>query len=295
MASTPSRADVLIVGASGRVGQALSRRLPGYGLSVRSVSRSATTPQTGRVDASSEEQLVACMETVRPRTVIYAVAISDPDGCERDPSLSYSINVAGAERVSAEAARIGCRVIYYSSDFVFGAPGRYFEDAPVSPLQVYGRHKAEAEQLVLNHGDNIVIRLPLLFGSRDFIAEAVSAIAQGIPLATDDRRRFPIPLSHVVQVTGEIMMNKVQRGIYHAAGADAVTKSEWAGYIAGLLGKAVPPVAVVAKPSPAARPMDVELATRHAEMATRAGTLWEATRARVAELCSPIEPGAPGS
>lgn len=295
MASTPSGTDVLIVGASGRVGHALSRRLPGYGLSVRGVSRSATTRQIDRVDAGSAEQLVACVEATRPRTVIYAVAISDPDHCERDPALSYRVNVAGAERVAAAAARIGCRVIYYSSDFVFGAPGRYFEDAPVAPLQVYGRHKAEAEQLVLGHGDNVVIRLPLLFGDRDFIDATVRAIAQEIPLATDDRRRFPIPLEHVVQVTGEIVMTNAQSGVYHAAGADAVTKSEWAGYIAGLLDKPVPAAAVAARPSPAARPVDVELVTRHAEMSTRAGTLWEATRARVAELSSPTDPGEPGS
>ncbi len=281
-----SRADVLILGAGGRVGEALGRSLPEYGLSVRSVSRSRAASDTGGVDVCCESDVVACIEAVRPRVVIYAAALTDPDRCERDPSASYDVNVKGVSRVAAAAARIGARVIYYSSDYVFGAPGEYFEDAQVAPLQVYGRHKAEAEELALNHGDNLVVRLPLLFGSRDFVAEAVDAIIRGIPLPCDSRRRYPIPVEHVVQVTGMIITTNARRGIYHAVGVDGVTKFEWANYIAGLLGKPVPAVDVAAGSSCARRPLDVQLSTRYPEMCAQVGTVWSATRARVAELGS---------
>ncbi len=275
--------DVLILGAGGRVGQALSHLLPRYGLSVRGVPHRRGASGTG-VDVCCEDELVACVAEIDARVVIYAAAIADPDRCERDPAASYAVNVTGASRLAAAADRHGCRIIYYSSDYVFSEPGRYFEDAQPAPLQVYGRHKAEAEQLLLEHRDNVVIRLPLLFGSRDFIAEAVRAIAHEEPLSSDDRRRYPIPLEHVAQVTGTIICTGGRPGIYHAVGVDAVTKAEWASYIARLLEKPVPQVAGPVRRTIARRPSDVELATRYPEMRADAGTLWTATRRRVAEL-----------
>lgn len=280
---TSNRTDVLILGASGRVGRALSRLLPDHGLAVKGVSRKHASGTTG-VDVCHREEVSACIEAIDPRVVVYAAAVSDPDRCEQDPSTSYDVNVIGADRVAATAAKIGCRLVYYSSDYVFGEPGRYFEDAPVSPLQVYGRHKSEAEQLVLSHGDNVVIRLPLLFGGRDFVAEAVSAAVQGTPLARDGRRRYPIPVEHVVAVTEMLVAATARPGIYHAVGTDEATKSEWACYIAGLLGKPVPPMAEPTKTSIARRPSDIELATHHPELSTQPGTLWTATRERVDEL-----------
>lgn len=275
-ANAGGHADVLVLGATGRVGEALRRLLPGYGLSVRGVPRTGWTGQT---------DLATWIEAVDPRVIVYAAAIADPDRCEQDPSASYEVNVAGAGWVADAAAKAGRRVIYYSSDYVFGAPGRYFEDAPTAPLQVYGRHKVAAEQLLLSRGDNVVIRLPLLFGSRDFIAEAVAAMLNGTPLSMDDRRRYPIPVEHVVRVTSSVVATKFGIGIYHAVGVDGVTKAAWAGYIAELLDRPVPPALAPAGRPVAPRPVDVELATHHPEMRTQPGTLWAATQARVAELC----------
>lgn len=277
MPPTPNGTDVLVFGATGRLGTALVRLLPGFGLSV--------TGRSGR----GAEQLAAGVEAVVPRVVVYAAAIADPDACERDPDASHRVNVAGPAAVAATAARLGCRVVYYSSDYVFGPPGRYFEDAPVSPLQVYGRHKVAAERLLLERGDNIVIRLPLLFGARDFVADAVAAITRGTPLAMDERTRFPISVDHVAAITATLLREEAPAGIYHAVGTDAVTKADWARYIADLLDQPVPPVAP-AKPAVAARPVDIELATRHTGMATSPGALWAATRARVAELSDAQDP-----
>lgn len=273
----PDTADVLILGASGRVGAALCELLPGHGLSVSGVPRKG-------VDIGDDAAVAACIAASEAPAVVYAVAIADPDRCERDPAASYAANVAGAARVAAAAARIGCRVIYYSSDYVFGAPGTYFEDAAVSPLQVYGRHKVEAEQLVLGGGDNVVLRLPLLFGASDFVAAAVHAVLTDTPLTVDDRRRFPIPLAHVAAVTASVIAGEAASGIYHVVGTEPVTKAAWVAYIAALLHRPVPPAALPGGGAGAPRPVDVELATRYPQLGTAPGTLWAATRDQVAQL-----------
>lgn len=269
--------DVLVLGAGGRVGAALCDLLPGYGLSVHGLTRR-------EIDVGDEAAVAACIAAAGARVVVYAIAIADPDRCELDPAASYDANVAGVQRVAAAADRNGCRVIYYSSDYVFASPGTYFEDAPVAPLQVYGCHKVEAERLVLDGGDNVVLRLPLLFGTTDFVAAAVRAVLGGTPLAVDQRRRFPIPLTHVARVTAGVITTEAPSGIYHAVGTDTVTKAEWLAYIAELLNRPVPPAAAPGAGTAAPRPVDVELATRHPQLCTTPGTLWAATRERVAEL-----------
>ncbi|MBS9534679.1 NAD(P)-dependent oxidoreductase [Mycobacterium sp. M1] len=269
--------DVLVLGAGGRVGAALCRLLPGYGLTVRGLTRD-------EVDLGDDAALTDCIESTGARTVVYAIAIADPDRCEQDPEASHLANVVGAQRVATITARLGGRLIYYSTDYVFGAPGRYAEAAPVAPLQIYGRHKVEAERSVLSCGDNVVLRLPLLFGARDFVGAAVRAVLDGSPLAVDDRQRFPIPLTHVARATARVIAPDTGSGIYHAVGSDVVTKAGWVEYIAGLLGRPLPPEPAPSGADGAPRPVDVELTTRHPELRTPPGTLWAATRDRVTEL-----------
>lgn len=275
--------DVLLIGAGGRVGAALHRLLPGHGLRVTAAPSTAATP-----DALSPARLREMLAAVRPRAVVYAAAIADPDHCEREPALSHEINVAGAQRAAEAATAAGARLLYYSTDYVFGSPGRYFEDAEPAPLQVYGRDKAAAERLVLAAGPHAVLRLPLLFGARDFVAEAVAAVRTGTPLAVDDRRRLPIPLSHVAAATVAVLTELTVPGVYHAVGTDSVTKARWLAYVAGLLDADLPPARTPApaasRPAGAPRPVDIELASRHPQLCTAPGSLWAATRVRVAEL-----------
>jgi dTDP-4-dehydrorhamnose reductase len=57
-------------------------------------------------------------------------------------------------------------MVFISTDFVFdGTNAPYDEQAATSPLNTYGRQKAEAEKAVLSaSADHIILRVPILYG-----------------------------------------------------------------------------------------------------------------------------------
>ncbi len=86
----------------------------------------------------------------QPAAVIHAAAIADMGVCEKNPEASYRANVLLTEAICRAAQALGIKAVCYSSDQVYNgcnpADGPYREDMPLAPVNVYGRHKLEAEQ-----------------------------------------------------------------------------------------------------------------------------------------------------
>ena len=79
--------------------------------------------------------------------VIVVAAISSPDKCEKQSELCYIINVQGTSFVINEALKRKCKVIFFSSDAVYGEDiGIPFsESTPVKPISNYGKMKNSVE------------------------------------------------------------------------------------------------------------------------------------------------------
>jgi dTDP-4-dehydrorhamnose reductase len=123
--------------------------------------------------------------------VVHTAAMTDVDGCERDPDAAFAVNAAGAANVAAS----GARVILLSTDYVFDgrAERAYREDDPTGPLSAYGRSKLAAERSVLERPGNLVVRTSWVYGAgRNFIRSILAAEAAGKRLrVVDDQRGRP--------------------------------------------------------------------------------------------------------
>ena len=122
--------------------------------------------------------------------VIHTAAMTDVDGCEREPERAFAVNAAGA----ANVAETGARTILLSTDYVFDgeATGAYVEDDPTGPLSAYGRSKLEAERAVLGRPGNLVVRTSWVYGNgRNFIRSILAAEAAGkeLRVVCDQRGR----------------------------------------------------------------------------------------------------------
>jgi dTDP-4-dehydrorhamnose reductase len=168
--------------------------------------------------------------------MVNAAALSRVADCAADPVLAERVNAELAERVAQLAAARGIRLVHVSTDLVFGAvaagPAGLAEDAPVAPLSVYGRTKAEGERRVLAvNPAALVVRLPLLFGDsrgRGLGASdaLLAAVADGErPGLFVDEFRTPLDVGDAARAIVELADGK-ERGVLHVAGPERLSRYE---------------------------------------------------------------------
>jgi len=114
--------------------------------------------------------------------VVLTAAISSPDKCAAEYALCWQINVTGTACFIREALRRGCRVLFFSSDAVFGdIPGMiYDENSPTQPNTPYGRMKKAIEDEFRTEPRFKAIRLSYVASYRDrFVSYCRSCIESG--------------------------------------------------------------------------------------------------------------------
>lgn len=128
-------------------------------------------PTHDALDISREEAVRAYLEEHRPQAVIHCAALSNTWHCEQHPDASHRVNVQGTVRVAKACKAVGARLLFMSSDQVYNGtptPGPLPEEAPLQPVNVYGRHKLEAEQRALrNLPDAVGLRLTWMYDLPD--------------------------------------------------------------------------------------------------------------------------------
>ena len=130
----------------------------------------------------------ACAElisTVRPNLIYLCAAYTWVDGCELNEEKALNINSFGPGRIAKEAQKLGAKVVYFSSDYIFdGNNGPYQESCTANPVNIYGRSKYEGEKLVLGAcPEALIIRTTVVYGPEDqgknFVYQLVNALQEG--------------------------------------------------------------------------------------------------------------------
>ncbi len=130
-----------------------------------------------------------------------------------------------ATRAASEAChRVGSRLVFFSTDYVFdGSNGPFGEADPVGPLNVYGQHKLEAEGIVLVASQgNLVIRTCQVFGldprRMNFVLRTADRLAAvGDVEVADNLFGTPTFAPDLVATTFDLLLG-ASSGIWHVAG-----------------------------------------------------------------------------
>jgi UDP-glucose 4-epimerase len=185
---------ILITGSNGLVGSGVRAALGRAGVTVVGLDLQGPGAETG--DVRDAERVRAAVEDCDG--VVHLAAVSRVVWGERDPALCWSTNVGGLRTVIDAAVARASRpwLIFASSREVYGQPG-YLpvgEDAPLSPVNVYGRSKLAGETMVLEAREaglrTAVVRLSNVYGSTADHADRVlpafaRAAVRGEPLRVD--------------------------------------------------------------------------------------------------------------
>lgn len=124
-------------------------------------------PTHGELNVSREEAVMEYMEECCPDIVVHCAALSNTWYCEQHPEDSHRVNVQGTVKLAKACKNIGAKLIFMSSDQVYnGTPmlGPLKESDVFQPVNVYGRHKLEAEQRALrNNPTSVGLRLTWMY------------------------------------------------------------------------------------------------------------------------------------
>ena len=153
-----------LFGATSILGFNLAKTFSGSLVPFTSPGNRATAVQFWpRLKLEDPEWIETIFAQYQPETLLYCHAVCDIPKCEADPEWAYEINVRHLQRV-LKALPNQTRLVYASSDHVFGGPGTYDEYSPPCPISVYGRTRVEAEQVVLERPQSLIIRTGLAIG-----------------------------------------------------------------------------------------------------------------------------------
>lgn len=250
----------LIIGASGLVGGALRSVFPD---AVGTYFHNAA-PDLIPLDIADPAAVTATIARVAPELILLPAAQPNVDRCETEPEESERINVTGTRNVAEAAARVGACLVYFSTDYVFdGLAGPYEPDAPTHPINVYGRHKLAAENLVRDIvADHLVVRACGVYGyqrsGKNFVMALTRLAAAGEQMRVpSDQWGTPTLADNLAAAVRELALGG-RRGIVHPVGPDYLPRIEFARLAAEVFGyddRFLVPITTPELRQPAARPL----------------------------------------
>jgi dTDP-4-dehydrorhamnose reductase len=255
---------VLVLGRHGQLARALAATPWPDGWTPAFAGREA-------LDLVRPETIAPFLVEQAPDLVINTAAHTAVDAAETDQAAAFALN-AEAPAALADACRVQGRLfLHLSTDYVFSGDGGapYAEDAPVAPLNVYGRSKAEGERRVLTaHPDALIVRTAWLLSPHSGFVRAIlsRALAGEASRVVRDQRGNPTRAADLaaalVEIARQGRAGAAPGGILHAAGHASATWFELAEALAALAGRPGGSVQAIESDrhhSVAARPRDSRL------------------------------------
>ncbi len=233
---------ILVTGAGGRVGRALTSFLLSKGKEVRGLSRDGSGCEGAEIikgdimDSKTVEKAAEDAECV-----YHLAAVIDQTGM--DARMMWEINVTGTKNVIA--ASWGSTFVYLSSTAVYGNNDGtgISEDTRINPSGTYGKSKAAAENEVLKN-KGMVVRSPVVYGKGfdEGFFQVMYRLEKG-RMPTIGSGKNLIQWIHIDDLVRALVLagEKGSPGqVYLVAGKEARTQSELISMLAGELGAEEP-------------------------------------------------------
>jgi dTDP-4-dehydrorhamnose reductase len=172
---------IAVVGSSGYIA----------GYLIESFSKDPTTEKILRIDQTEEADEYLNLEEAGKFNfdslrdidiIVFTAAISGPDKCANEFDFCWKINVEGTAFFIEKAIKRNCKILFFSSDAVFGdIPGYiYTETSKTTAVTPYGKMKKAVEDKFKGNPNFKAIRLSYVASARDrFMTYCLNCIRKG--------------------------------------------------------------------------------------------------------------------
>ena len=176
------------------------------------------------LDITDAQETEHVLMDILPDAVIHCAAWTDVDGAEDEENIPrvYEINAKGTKYVANACKRLGCKMLYISTDYVFDGSGTepwHADCRDYAPLNVYGRTKLEGELAVSHLLENyFIIRIAWTFGinGHNFVKTMLNAAqARDSVRVVDDQIGTPTYTRDLARLLVD-MAGTEKYGYYHA-------------------------------------------------------------------------------
>lgn len=160
---------VLVTGSSGLLGTYLLVELLKAGSEIYAAYKD-NKPLVSHERITPVQMDIAYVDTclnisrISPDVVIHTAGMTDVDECEKNPLQALLYNFAGTANVAEGARLAGARLIYISTNDIFGYDGPHDELSTPKPINIYARSKLLAEDAVIMRGVDFIIVRTSFFG-----------------------------------------------------------------------------------------------------------------------------------
>lgn len=224
---------VFIIGASGLVGNNCMKHFSEMGWDVKGAYFSYAVEGLSYYNTlQPTDPANFDVAAWRPDVIVHCGALTHVDYCETHEEESYTQTVQSTINIISLANDCGARMVYLSTDYVFdGKEGPYKEEDPINPISIYGRHKLEAEQKVLNEVPHaLVLRVTNIYGDeargKNFVARIIQQCKDGATL------KLKLPYDQFASPTNAfdiaramfLLLRDNQGGVYHIGGTDYMNR-----------------------------------------------------------------------
>lgn len=171
---------IVITGANGQVGRALQKIYP-----------QALALDREQLDIT-DQKAINEFNWDNTKVIINAAAWTDVDGAENPSNydLVKTVNVDATRYLATAANQHDSTFVAFSSDYVFdGSQPIHNEDEPFSPLNIYGKTKADGDLAAATATKHYIIRTSWVIGDgRNFVSIMQDLAARDIrPLVVNDQ------------------------------------------------------------------------------------------------------------
>lgn len=246
---------ILLTGGNGQLGTELRHLLDEKG--VEYVSTDAK-----KMDITDAQATMDYITNLKPTVIYHCAAYTAVDKAEDEgKALDEKINVDGTRNVALAAKEAGATLVYISTDYVFDGKlkdGEYAVDAPINPLNEYGRTKALGEKAVQEIMDDYyIIRTSWVFGKYGhnfvFTMQKLAETRDELTIVNDQFGR-PTWTRTLAEFMYFVIDQNAPFGIYHLSNDNACSWYEFAKEILKDTDVKVSPVTSEQFPQKATRP-----------------------------------------